>query len=547
MKKILALVIVAILVFATMIPAALAADDATVYVSVSVDGDLKIAAQPVTVSTLTVEAALKEAHAQYYSGGESGFNAGIDPTYNMYMINSFWGVATTPYVILNSAPLGSGANAMYASADTAPVADGDNLIVSISTDFMNPSPAVALTADVADGNATITASSWTLDFTTFQYTSSPLAGRKVFDADGAELGTTGSDGKITVPASGVAVVDGLAAIPADGTSKSTGDTVVAVAPPPAGGFGTGTGFGDFGGGFGDFGGGFGDFGSSGALPPYEAPAPGEGITVYVTISAEGVVVLASQPVEIKAEGASVAAAIQAANAIYGPEGEAGFEGSASAATYNMYRVNKCWGATGTANIVKNDAVLGAGSNAEYYTADTCPVEEGDCVTIAISSDGRVPAVSLTYNDHNGMASVSSWAMDMSTFTYGDTALEGAEIIDAETGEVLGKTNQLGAAKLSKIPDCGVIAYQGAAACAIDKTKIKSFTPYDGEYVAPAHDYSVFGGPDGRSLKKIVIIGLSLSIPLAIIVIYAFKKEIKYGGLKYGDASSANTRIKFIMK
>ena len=531
MKKILALVIAAVLVFATMIPAVLAAGEATVYVSVSVDGDLKIAAQPVKVSTLTVEAALKEAHAQYYPGGASGFKAGIDSTYNMYMINTFWGVQTTPYVILNSAPLGSGANAMYTSADSAPVADGDNLIVSISTDFMNPSPVVSLTADVADGEAKISASSWTLDFTTFQYTSSPLAGRKVIDADGNELGTTGGDGSVTVPAEGVAIIDGLAAIPADGTSNSTAATVVA-----PGGFG----YSDFSG-FGDTAGG------SGTLPPYEAPAAGEGITVYVTVSAEGVIVLASQPVEIKADGATVAAAIQAANAIYAPEGEAGFEGSASAATYNMYRVNKCWGVSGTANIVKNDAVLGAGSNSEYYTADTTPVEEGDCVNIAISSDGRVPAISLTYNDHNGMASVSSWAMDMSTFTYGDTALENAEIIDAETGEVLGKTNQLGATKLSKIPDCGVIAYQGAAACAIDTAKIKSFTPYDGEYVAPAHDYSVFGGKDGRSLKRIVIIGLSLSIPLAVIVIYAFKKEVKFGGLKYGDASSANTRIKFIMK
>lgn len=536
MKKILALVIVALLITAAMIPAAVAAGDATVYVTVSVDGDLMIAAQPVTVSTLTVEAALKEAHAQYYSGGESGFAAGTDPTYNMYMINTCWGVATTPYVILNSAPLGSGANTAYTAANTAPVADGDNLIVSISTDFMLPYPAVSLTADEADGSTTITARSWALDFTTFQYTASPLANYKVLDESGAVIATTGADGKATVPAGSVAIVEGLAAIPADGSSNSVESSYVAAAPATPG-FG-----GDFGGGFGgDFGGG------SSSLTPYEAPAPGEGITVYVTISAEGVIVLASQPVEIKAEGATLLTAIQAANAIYCPEGEAGFYGEASASTYFMFQITKCWGVTGTANIVRNDAVLGAGSNIEWYTADTCPVVDGDTVGIAISSDGRVPAVTLTYNDHNGMASVSSWAMDMSTFTYGDTALEGAEIIDAETGEVLGTTNQLGATRLSHIPDCGVIAYKGAAACAIDNTKIKQFTPYDGEYVAPAHDYSVFGGPDGRSLRTIVIIGLSLSIPLAIIVFYAFRRELKHGGLKYGDASSANTRIKFIMK
>lgn len=519
MKKILALVIV-MLMLMTMIPAALAAGEGTtVYVSVSVDGELKVAAQPVTVSTATVEEALKEAHAQYYPGGASGFAAGTDATYNMYMINTCWGVATTPYVILNSAPLGSGENAAYTGANTAPVKEGDNLIVSISTDFMVPYPAVSLSATVADGNATVTANSWTLDFMTFQYTASPLAGYKVLDANGAELGVTGADGAVVVPAEGIAAVEGLAAIPVDGSSASASVAPVTPAVPGVPGMAT-------------------------AGPGYEPPADGEGITVDVTISAEGVIVLASQPVRLK-DGSTILSAVQGAHALYCPEGEAGFYGEASASTYFMYSITKCWGTTGVANITKNDAVLGAGSNADYYTVDSCPVADGDHVTVAISTGGFVPAVSLTYNSANGMASVSSWAMDMSTFTYSDTALEGAEVIDAETGEVLGTTNQLGAAKLSKLPECGVIAYMGAATCPVGD--VKSFTPYDGVYVAPAHDYSIFGGPDGRSLLLIVIIGLALAIPLGTVVIYAFLKEIKYGGLKYGDASQANTRIKFLMK
>ena len=198
-----------------MAPIALAADSGTtVYVSVSVDGELLVAAQPVTVTELTVDGAIKAAHAAYYSGGESGYTAGIDPMWNMYLISKCWGVIATPYVIINDAPLGS--PKVPQTADAAPVAANDNIIICTSSDAMNkPAQPVSLTATLSGDSATVTAIAWTLDFMTFTYSSAPLANANVVDpTTGASLGTTDANGRITVtvPEIGVVAIEGLAAI-----------------------------------------------------------------------------------------------------------------------------------------------------------------------------------------------------------------------------------------------------------------------------------------------------------------------------------------------
>lgn len=251
MKKVFVLCIVFVLLVAVT-PIAMAAET-TVYVSVSVDGKLEVAAQPVTITELTVQAAIKSAHEAYYSGGESGYSAGIDPVWNMFMISKAWGVFSTPYVVVNEAPLGSDFFGP-SSADTYPVQDGDNIILSISSDFMNPAKAIALTVSMDGSSATITATSWQLDFETFQYTSKPFAGAEVVDpTTGESLGTTDQNGNITVPAGGIVAVGGLAAIPVDGSSAATPDAAgESNAFTNVDGFG---GFGNFGGGaFGGFGG-----------------------------------------------------------------------------------------------------------------------------------------------------------------------------------------------------------------------------------------------------------------------------------------------------
>ncbi len=209
MKKLLA-IFIAVILLAAMTPMAFAAS-ATVYFTASVDGVIDVAAQPITVSELTVDAVLKAAHAQFFEGGESAYVASDDPMYG-YFITEAWGVATTPYVVLNNAPLGAD-SAVPANANQAPVADGDNIVLCTSSD--SSSPPSGLTATVSDNTATVTAVSWALDFTTFAYTSTPYANAEVTDpVAGASLGTTDSNGVITLslPESGVVAVGGLAAI-----------------------------------------------------------------------------------------------------------------------------------------------------------------------------------------------------------------------------------------------------------------------------------------------------------------------------------------------
>jgi hypothetical protein len=164
---------------------------------------------------MTVQGAIKAAHAAYYSGGESGYAAGIDPTFNMFLITKCWGIKATPYVILNGVPLGATAPQ---TVDTTPVAANDNIIICTSSDPMSkPATPVSLTATLSGDSATVTATAWTLDFTTFTYSSAPLANANVIDpVTGASLGVTDANGRFTVlvPESGIIAIDGLAAIAA---------------------------------------------------------------------------------------------------------------------------------------------------------------------------------------------------------------------------------------------------------------------------------------------------------------------------------------------
>ena len=229
MKKRLVLILAAVILLATF-SVALAAEDGTengvtVYISVSVDGKLEVAAQPVTVAEATVDGALRAAHEAYYSGGADGYAAGIDSMYNMFLISRAWGVDATPYVMLNGEPLG--ADPMKpATANTAPVANGDSIIMSTSSNAMVPAPVVSMTASLADGEATVTALAWTLDFMSFTYSSTPFAGATVIDpATGGVLGTTDEAGMLTFipPESGIAAIDGLSAVRVDGAATSVPD------------------------------------------------------------------------------------------------------------------------------------------------------------------------------------------------------------------------------------------------------------------------------------------------------------------------------------
>lgn len=493
MKKVLALVIVVLLLAAMAAPMALA-DNVTVTVSVSVNGELVVAAEPVTTGEATVEGAIRAAHAAFYPDGEAGYASGIDATYNMFMINTCWGVVTTPYVILNSAPLATGENAAYTTADTAPIKNGDNLVIIVDTTYTVP--VASLTAEPDGGNMKITATQWTLDFMTFQYNGSPLAGKELQDASGASLGTTGADGTLSVPSTAKVVLPGVAAIPGDGSA--TVSAAPAGGAPAAGG---------------------------------AAVASGDAITVYVTISADGVLGIAAQPVQVTTY--TVEAALKEAHRLYCPLGEAGF-GAGIDSTYFMYMINTIWGVKVTPYVILNTAPLGSGANSAYTSADTAPVADGDNIIVVADSAGAVPAISMEMDD-NGIIKVNQWALDFTTFTYTNGAVEGAEIVDAETGEVLGTTNALGNCSFKKTPACGVAAIKGVAAVPVGE--VKTFNCIQDKYVAPARDYSIFGGADGKSLLNICIFGIGAIIPLLIIVIFAHNKEVKTGGVKYANLDS----------
>ncbi len=182
-----------------------------VYVSVSVDGKLLVAAKTVLIEDMTIEAALKAAHEQYYPGGLSGYTAGINPTYGMYLITQCWGVQQTPFIIINGHPNSEKAPE---PVNTTPVAANDNIIICTANTQGAATP-VSLTATVSGDSATLTATAWTLNMSTFAYTSAPLADANVVDPEtGASLGKTDAKGQITVtiPASGIVAIEGLAAI-----------------------------------------------------------------------------------------------------------------------------------------------------------------------------------------------------------------------------------------------------------------------------------------------------------------------------------------------
>ena len=265
-----------------------------------------------------------------------------------------------------------------------------------------------------------------------------------------------------------------------------------------------------------------------------APAPGietgAPITVYVSISANGVLQIASQPVEITTY--SVEAAIVAAHEKYYPGGISGF-GAGIDPTYGMYMINTLWGVATTPYVILNTAPLGSGANSAYISADTCPVTAGDNLIIVADASGMTPPVSMEYDPSNGVVKVNQWALDFTTFQYTSAALENVDVVDAQTGEVLATTNALGIGNVRKTPACGVVAYKGVGAVRMTDN-VAPFECVKDKYTAPAHDYSVFGGKDGKSLLRIVIIGVGLIIPLFIVVLFAYNKELRTGGVKYED-------------
>ena len=190
-----------------------AAEGTRVYFTMVVDGDIKLKAQPVTVNgeEATVEDVIREAHKLYYSDGEAGFAAGTDPAYGVYLINTIWGLKGNPLVILNSAPLSAGENVTNPFANVSKVMNGDNVVVNLNTNFMNPKPVAAIAVSVDGDNAELTVIKWTLQMD-FTFKTSPMTDCVLYDGNGNEIGRTDADGKATVKAEGIVCADNYAAV-----------------------------------------------------------------------------------------------------------------------------------------------------------------------------------------------------------------------------------------------------------------------------------------------------------------------------------------------
>jgi hypothetical protein len=479
MKLVRALAI-AVILLTLMAPVALAADSGvTVYVSVSVDGELLVAAQPVTVTEMTVDAVIKAAHEEFYSGGISGYAAGIDPMWNMYLITKCWGITATPYVIVNNAPLGSDLS-VPATPDVAPVAANDNIIICTGSDMMNnPVQPISLKSTLSDGSATVTATLWTLDFMTFMYSSAPLPNANVIDpTTGASLGTTDADGKITVtvPDSGIIAIEGLAAINVNAIPTSA---------PAA---------------------------STSAAPTSSAAGS---VTVYVSVSVDSQLLVAAQPITIT--DTTVDGAIKAAHEEFYSGGLSGYTAGIDA-MFNMYLITQCWGITATPYVIVNGAPLGA-DQTNPMTVDTYTLVANDNIIICTGTDmmnNPVQPVSLTTTVSGDSATVTAtlWTLDFMTFMYSSAPLAGANVIDPTTGASLGTTDADGQITVT-VPASGVVAIEGLAAINV-KAASAPAAPTSGAPAATTptteypfiYEYSII----------LIVVGAVILIPIAVVII-----------------------------
>jgi hypothetical protein len=185
-----------------------------VYVSVSVDNELLVAAQPVAFTEgMTLEDVIKAAHEAYYPGGASGYDIGTNNSYSMYLVNKCWGVAQIPFIVINGAPLGAVAGSPN-TVNLATVAENDNIIICTSNTQGAATP-ISITATRSGDSITLTVKTWTLNMSTFAYSSVFRVDAEVIDPiTGAYLGMTDAQGQITVtiPASGILAIPGLGAI-----------------------------------------------------------------------------------------------------------------------------------------------------------------------------------------------------------------------------------------------------------------------------------------------------------------------------------------------
>ncbi len=397
-----------------------------VIVSVSVNGELVVAAEPVVPETMTVDGLIKTVHDMFFEGGSAaGYEAGIDATYNMFLISKFWGITATPYVITNGQTLS-------VAADVAPVALGDNVVISTAADGMALAVGLESAAN-ADGTYTVKATNWVLDFSTFTYNPSPLADTAVLDSAGNQLGTTGADGSCSVaaPADGIVKVGGFAAMNLFVTPSAAPAPAAPAAPAandtPAS--------------------------ADEAAPPKPSANAG---TVYLSMSVDGKLILAAEP--IIPDRMTVDGLMRKAHELYFDGGvDAGYTAGIDA-TYNMFLISKCWGVVATPYVVVNNETMSV-------AADVAAISAGDNIIISTSAAGAALAISLkAINNEDGTYSITAtnWVLDFSTFTYSANTFPDVPVFDSADNQI-GTLDSKGSVTISSVPADGIVKVGGFAA------------------------------------------------------------------------------------
>ena len=237
-KKFVAVVIIVILML-TVVQYAFAKeeDPVTVYISVSVDGKLKLAAAPVRVTKSTLDAALKAAHSKYYPDGEIGYEATpVGSPYQYFEIKKMWGSESQFLLVVNDQLKIQSTISCFDFKH--PIKEGDNIVISLVTAPDEAPKAVTCKTIITNSIVIITARIWTQNMALF-YQSKPFADAAIIDPlTGTVLGKTDRYGEATIniPDSGEIAIEGLSAFharsPVLPESATTSSPIEPDSPPP---------------------------------------------------------------------------------------------------------------------------------------------------------------------------------------------------------------------------------------------------------------------------------------------------------------------------
>jgi hypothetical protein len=468
---------------------------AEVYITIVNNGQVEVAAQPIIPDEMTIEGVLLKAHETWYKDGVSGYSAGIDPTFNMYLIESAWGVTGVPFISQGEAMMGS------TPVNAVAVAPGDNIIMTTTGAAM----AVTLTATAGetDSEIVVTAKSQTFDISTYGYMAGKLSGARVIDSAGNELGTTDSDGVIviTLPEGdeleawdGVVIVEGAAAI----------NVKASISEPNV-------------------------------IDP-------DARKVYVSVSLDGVLAYAAETVTVTnsdelGEQRTIEGVIKVAHEMFYSGGVDG------------YGPNLFWGVawdssdTTKANrpkIALNDRLIDLSDPAALQT--TVRSDDNILFSIATNPQATPRAIWITCYINGIIAYGEAYELtEGPDGTVIKTPIVDAALVDGTTGP--------GTAPVPLTdPNLSVMDENNTGVRTDENGHFEVNTPTSGRigiiaiegYAAMntiySADYPLFKGPDGRSMLFLLVIAVIALIPLLSIVLHAQSTEIKNRGVKFSKSA-----------